>query len=262
MTDHTNTQTLPPARPLPAGAWWQMLLAETRMIVRDYSGLIVPIGFPLLLMVMNGLGQDGQARLPNGSTVMNGIIMPLTITMVVALVGVVNMPSFLTSYRKYGVLKRLAVTPARPSMILVAQLVVSGAQVVLGVGLMMAVGMAFFGVELPVRLGWALLVGVLLLAAMYGVGLLIAAVAPTVNAGLAMGLVAFFVMLALGGGLGPLANLPEVLQTIGQALPYGAGHEALAASWTGETPESTHLLVLGAWAVGTGGLAARLFRWS
>lgn len=257
-----TTTTLPPARRLPAAAWGQMALAEARMIARDTSGLIIPVGLPTLLMVMNGIGQDGDQQLPDGSTVMNAIIMPLTITMVVALVGVVNMPSFLSMYRRYGVLRRLAVTPARPALILLAQMLVSLAQVLVGVGLMTGIGAAFFGVTLPVSLGWGLLVGALLLAAMYGIGTLIAALAPTVNAAIALGLVAFFAMMALGGGFGPLATLPEVLQTIGQALPYGAGNEALSAAWVGERPETRHLAALGAWPVVTGGLAARFFRWS
>src|SRR5699024_4411114 len=108
----------------------------------------------------------------------------------------------------------------------------------------------------------ALLVGVLLLAAMYGIGTFIAAVAPTVNAAIALGFVAFFAMMALGGVFGGMDNLPEVLRTIGEALPYGAASEALGATWAGEQPETQHLAVLGAWAVVTGGLAARLFRWS
>lgn len=260
MTD--TTTALPPARRLPAAAWGQMFLAEARMIIRDTSGLLLPIGMPLLLMVMNGMGDAAEEVLPNGSAVMNAILLPLTVTMVMALVGVVNMPSFLAAYRKYGVLKGLAVTPARPLMILLAQMVVSLAQVLVGVGLMMGVGAAFFGVTLPAHLGWGLIVGVLLLGAMYGIGILIAAVAPSVNAGLALGLGAFFVMLALGGGFGPVANLPDVLQTIGESLPYGAGNAALAAAWVGEQPETAHLVALGAWAVVTGGLAAKFFRWT
>lgn len=182
--------------------------------------------------------------------------------MVVALVGVVNMPSFLAAYRKYGVLKRLAVTPARPVTILLAQVVVSLVQVLIGVALMMAVGMASFGVSLPGSLGWALPAGVLLVAAMYAVGLLIAATAPTVNAGLAMGLGAFFLMLALGGGFGPSENLPDVLRQAGELLPYGAGNSALSAAWTGAAPAVRDLGVLGAWAVVGGGLAGRFFRWT
>ncbi|WP_163541599.1 ABC transporter permease [Occultella kanbiaonis] len=260
MTD--TITALPPARRLPAAAWGQMFLAEARMIVRDTSGLLLPIGMPMLLMVMYGIGDGADELLPDGTTVMNAILMPLTITMVVALVGVVNMPSFLSSYRKYGILKGLAVTPARPVLILLAQMVVSLAQVLLGVALMMGLGAAFFGVTLPASLGWALLAGALLLAAMYGVGILIAALAPTTNAALAIGLGAFFLMLALGGGFGPVAGLPDVLRTIGDALPYGAGNAALSAAWVGAVPETRHLVALGAWAAVTGGLAAKLFRWT
>lgn len=258
----TDTTTLPEARSLPAAGWAQLLLAEARMTIRDTSGLILPIGMPLLIMVMNGLGDSSDQVLPSGSTVMNEILMPLTVTMVVALVGVVNMPSFLASYRKYGILKRLAVTPARPVTILAAQVVVSLAQVLVGVTVMMAVGMASFGVSLPVSLGWALVAGGLLVAAMYAVGLLIAATAPTVNAGLALGLGAFFLMLALGGGFGPVENLPDVLRQAGELLPYGAGNGALSAAWVGEPPALRDLGVLGAWTVVAGGLAGRLFRWT
>ncbi|UNX56233.1 ABC transporter permease [Georgenia sp. TF02-10] len=255
------TTTLPPAHRVPAAAWGHLLRAEALMVTRDTSGLIIPIGLPALLLVMNGLTQDGDQVLPGGSTVMNAIIMPLTVAMVIALVGVVNMPSFLATYRKYGILRRLAVTPARPAMILAAQMLVSLAQVLLGVGLMLVVGATFFGVTLPVSPGWALLVGGLTVAAMYGIGTLVAALAPTVNAALALGLVAFFLMLALGGGFGPMAALPEVLQTVGETLPYGAGNSALSAAWTGEQPQTAHLVTLGAWAAVTGALAARFFRW-
>ena len=120
--------------------------------------------------------------------------------------------------RKYGILRRLAVTPARPSMILGAQMVVILGQELVGGLLMMIVGAAFFGVTMPESLVWASLAGVLLLAAMYGVGITVAAVAPTVNAALAIGLVAFFAMLALGGGFGPIAELPRADDRRGDAL--------------------------------------------
>ena len=257
-----TTTPLPPARSLPAAGWAQLLLAEARMTIRDTSGLILPIGMPLLFLVMNGLGDSAQQVLPSGATVINEILMPMMIAMVVALVGVVNMPSFLASYRKYGVLKRLAVTPARPMTILLAQAAVSLAQILVGVALMFAVGMPAFDVTLPGSVGWALVAGALLVSAMYAVGLLIAATAPTVNAGLAFGLGTFFLMLALGGGFGGADNLPDVLRQAGELLPYGAGVEALAAAWTGEAPDLRDLGVLGAWTVVAGGLAGRFFRWT
>lgn len=260
MTD--TTTTLPPARPVPAAAWGRLLGAEARMVARDTAGLVIPVALPVLLLLVNGLGREVDTVLPTGATVMDGVVMPLTTTMVVALVGVVNMPSFLATYRRYGILRRLAVTPAHPAMVLTAQMLVSAAQVVLGVGLMLGVGLLVLGVTLPAAAGWAAVVGVLVLAAMYGVGTLIAGLALSVNAGLAAGLVVFFVMLATGGGFGPVADLPDALRTVGEYLPYGAGTQALAAAWAGEQPPAVDLAVLGGWALVAGGLAARFFRWT
>lgn len=231
------------------------------MILRDTSGMIIPIGMPILIMAMNGIGQGGDVVLPNGATVMDAIIVPLTLAMILALVGVVNMPSFLATYRKTCILRRLSVTPVRPTMLLGAQMAVSGAQALLGVALALLLGIAAFGVTLPDAPGWALLAGALALAAMYAVGTFITAVAPTINAAIALGLVAFFAMLALGGGFGGLASLPEALAAVGERMPYGAANQALASAWTGERPGTLHLAVLGIWTVLFGALAVRFFRW-
>lgn len=257
-----TTMALPAAHRPGWGAWVQLFLAEARMVTRDTSGLIIPIGMPILLLVMNGLNQDGDQMLPGGSTVMNAIMAPLTLTMIVALVGVVNMPSFLATYRKYGILRRLAVTPVRPVMMMLSQMAVSLVQVLVGIALTLGIGALFFGVTAPKNFAWALLVGVMLVAAMYAIGIFIAAVAPTVNAALALGLVAFFAMLALGGGFGPTANLPGVLVILGEGMPFGAGNQALSAAWIGEQPQIAHLITLTAWSVTFGGLAARFFRWT
>ncbi|MCL3861396.1 ABC transporter permease [Actinotalea sp. K2] len=257
-----DTETLPVAhRPGPA-AWAQLVLGEARVVVRDTAGLILPIGMPVLILVMNGIGDGADQVLANGSTVMSAIILPLTLSMVAALVGVVNMPSFLASYRKHGILRRLAVTPARPSMVLVSQMAVSLVQFLIGAGLAVTLGVVAFGATLPAAPGWALLAGLGLVGSMYAVGLLIAATARSVNGALAVGLVAFFVMLALGGGFGPVENLPDALATIGERLPFGAASAALSAAWVGQAPSSLHLAVLTAWTVVAGALSAKLFRWT
>ncbi len=123
-----TTTTLPPARRLPVTAWGHMFGAEARMTVRDTSGLLVPIGFPTLLLVMNGVGQGGDQTLPDGSTVMNAIIMPLTVTMVVALVGVVNIPFVPGQLPQIRDPAAVGGNAVRPAMILADQMLVSLAQ--------------------------------------------------------------------------------------------------------------------------------------
>ncbi|GAA2869391.1 hypothetical protein GCM10010517_29370 [Streptosporangium fragile] len=246
-------------------AWFALAGAEMKMVVRDTAGLVIPIGLPLLILVMNGLGVSGPGNvvLPGtgGLTVFDVHVMPLVLTTVVATIGVVNMPSFLAHYRKAGVLKRLAVTPAHPAMVLAAQVITSVVQSAVGIALALGAAAAFFDAGLPRSPGLALGVSALAALAMYALGIVIAALAPSGNASVAIGLVAFFAMGAAGGLFGSAQNLPEPVARVGEVLPFGAAMQAVGAAWAGNTPEPVHLLSLAATLVAGGALAARFFRW-
>lgn len=266
------TGTVPPRRPALAGLriglrpWLALTGAEMRMVVRDTAGLVIPVGLPMLILVMNGLGvgDQGAEVLPGtgGLTVFEVYVMPLVLTMVVATVGVVNMPSFLAHYRKAGVLKRLAVTPAHPAMVLAAQVVTSAAQSAVGVVLALGVATAVFDVGLPGDPGLALGVFVLATLAMYALGIVIAALAPSANAAVAIGLIVYFAMGATGGMFGSVQSLPDPVARVGEVLPFGAAVQAVSAAWMGNVPEPAHLLSLAVAFVVGGALATRSFRWS
>lgn len=257
----TSTQMPPIRRPGP-DAWVQLVLSEIRMVVRDTSGLLVPLGLPLLILVMFGLGES-QEPLPEfgGLTALDAYVVPISLSIVIAMIGVVNMPSFLATYRRTGVLRRLAVTPAHPAMVLVAQVVTSVVQTILGIGLALTVAAIGFGLNAPRHLGAAIGVLALASAAMYALGMFVAAVSPTPNSAVAIGIVLFFGMGATGGMFGPVENLPDVMARIGEVLPFGAGIQALQAAWIGEHVELLHLTSLGATVVVASIVAAVLFRW-
>ena len=258
--------TVPAAARPRADAWGYLILSEGRLVARDTAGMIIPVVLPLLIMVMSSLGlaDNEEARgLPEfgGLSPLEAIVIPITVAMIIAIVGIVNMPSFLATHRKTGVLRRLSTTPANPAMVLIAQVVVSFVQTAIGTGLALGVAAVGFGLQPPRHL--AVAVGVVLLTAlaMYAVGMLIGAVAPTTNAAIAIGLLVFFALLALGGGFGGAAQLPDALETLGGWLPYGAGAESLGAAWIGEPVRALHLAVLAATTVVCGGLAVLGFRW-
>jgi ABC-2 type transport system permease protein len=248
---------------LPSRAYALLTWTEAKLVARDVGGLVTPLLLPMLIMVMNGLGSDGapEPRL-GGLPVLDAYIVPSTLVMVVALIGVVNMPAALAAYRKYGVLRRLAVTPAHPVLVLAAQLVVSLVQALIGMLLALVVARLAFDVALPRNLGGAIGVFFLVVAAMYALGLLLAATSPSPGAALAFGLIAFFGTMALGGGFGSRDNLPDWLAVIGEHLPYGASFDALRATWIGTPPDVAHIAVLAGITVLATAAAAKLFRWN
>lgn len=63
----------------------------------------------------------------------------------------------------------------------------------------------------------------------------------------------------LGGVYLPRPLLPETIQTIGAYVPPGV--KALEDAWTGAGAQPLQLAVLAVFAVGSGVVAAKVFRW-
>ncbi|UFU05342.1 ABC transporter permease [Ruania halotolerans] len=241
-------------------AWRTLVVCEAKMVARDTAGLIVPLGLPLLILLMSSSGATAQV-VQNGRTALEVFVLPLALTIVIAMIAIVNMPSFLASYRRTGILRRLAVTPASPALVLVAQLIVSLIQAALGIGLAIAVAVLAFGARAPENMGAA--IGSFLLAslAMYSMGMVVASVAPTPNSAVAIGLVAFFALGALGGMFGGPNSLPEALETVGHVLPFGGAVQSLGAAWVGAPLEMAPLIGMVVTTVLGFGISATLFRW-
>ncbi|NDK30768.1 ABC transporter permease [Nesterenkonia haasae] len=257
-----ETPTQPGLRGPGAKAWMRLIQAEARMTIRDTAGLVIPLGLPLLILVMQAISfEDVHQQLPSGVTVLSYYVLPVVVTLVIASIAVINMPSFLAMYRKTKLLRRLAVTPASPAMVLIAQMVVSFIQVLLGIGIAYGVAVLFFQASPPHAPLTSAAVLLASCAAMYGVGMVVASVSPSPNSALAIGLIAFFALAALGGMFGPVENLPDSLQQIAGWLPFAAAVEAFQHAWIAETVPTQNWVVLVLSAVLGAGVAAALFRW-
>ncbi|WP_275002502.1 ABC transporter permease [Promicromonospora iranensis] len=241
-------------------SWLTLVGCEAKMVVRDTAGLVVPVLLPLLILVMSAQSAGDQVVVGE-LTALEVYVLPLVLTMVLASIGIINMPSFLAYYRRSGILRRLAVTPASPAMVLVAQVIVSVLQALVGLAGALAVAFLAFDARPPVDLGAAFAVYGLAMAAMYAVGMIVAAVAPTPNSAVAIGLITFFALGALGGMFGGASGLPETLAVIGERLPFGAAVAALSAAWVGGPVDAVHLISLGVATVVGVVTAALLFRW-
>ena len=243
-----------------AAAWLMLIRCEAKMVARDTAGLVVPIGLPLLILAMSASTASSETVV-NDRTVLEVFVLPLVIAIVVATIGIVNMPSFLAYYRISGILRRLSVTPASPAMVLVAQAVVGAVQTLFGVGAAVLTAFLLFDARPPVDPFTAVGVFALIMGAMYAVGMIVAAIAPTPNAAVAIGLVVFFALGACGGLFGSPDALPDQVVQVGRWLPFGASVEALSAAWAGTAIAPANLIGL-ATAMGVGSaVAATVFRW-
>lgn len=237
-----------------------MAVSEAKMVIRDAGGLVIPVLAPMVILVMTA----GQVSAESGSSGLSGLetyVLPLVFGIALAAIGVINMPSFLAYYRKTGVLRRLAVTPASPAMVLVSQVLVSTIQAIIGVGAALTLGVVVFNASLPPNALVMAGVWLLALGSMYGVGMIVSAFSPSPNSAVAIGLMTFFFLGAMGGMFGGMDAIPDVIAPAAQYLPFGAAMEATAAVWAGESPDLTNILAMAGWTVIGGIVAARFFRW-
>lgn len=241
-------------------AWSQMIGAEAKMVIRDTAGLIVPLGLPLIILFVTATGASRQVVVAD-LTALDIFVLPLVFTMVTSMVAIVNMPSFLAYYRRAGILRRLSVTPATPAMVLGAQLLISAIQIILGVACAYVVAMLAFGANPPMHPWLAVAMFLLATSAMYSVGMIVAALAPTPNASVAMGLVLFLGLGATGGMFGSRDALPELVAEVGGYLPFGAAVDVLSAAWAGADIPMGGVIGLVVKIIVGGVVSAVFFRW-
>jgi ABC-2 type transport system permease protein len=102
---------------------------------------------------------------------------------------------------------------------------------------------------------------VLAALAMFAVGLLVASLAPSGKSAGAIGTLVFFPIVFFAGLWIPRDSMNDVLRTISDLTPLGAGVQSLQDAAAGHWPHLLPVAVMLGWTVVAGGLAARYFRW-
>ena len=240
----------------------KLILMEFKLHMREFVVPLFVLVLPLGLLLGFGLqpGSD-RADADLGGQTGAAYIAAIGAGIALAMLGLSVLPTALATYREKGVLRRLATTPVRPVYLLAAQLVLYAAAALVTVAILVVAGNVLFGTPYPRHVPAFLAALVLGMAALFAIGLLVAAVAPTGRAGQAIGMVLFFPSLFLGGVYVPRETMPAALRTIGDHSPLGATLKTMRDAWTGSEPRVAQLAIMAGYAVVAGVAAAKLFRW-
>jgi ABC-2 type transport system permease protein len=250
------------AAPRTRAAFGKIVLNEARLAWRQPAGLIAGIGIPVVLLVIFGVIPAFRQTSPKlGGYSAFDIYIPILISFVIGMLAMFYLPGPLVAYREQGILRRLSATPARPSWVLAAQMVVQSCLMAAGVLILIIISVAVFGVTAPANPGGVVLSLAAGTAAMFAIGLAIAAVAK--SSGAARGLMAatFYPLNFLAGLYVPLQFLPSTLQEIAHYSPLGAVVNTVGSAWVGQFPPVGPLLAMVGYAVVFGVIAQRFFRW-
>lgn len=244
-------------RPLTASGFRALLQMHFRLIRRE-PGFALILLLPVLLLVIFGSIPGAKKPDPGlgGRSVLD-VYVPTIAAMVPLMIACTGLPGVLASFRERNAMRRFAVSPVPAGGMLAALVTVFSALAAVGVALVVGLGLGVFGAQAPSNIGAVISSFVLGFTAVMAVGMIVAAVSTT--GGMANGIgVPFMILNFFFSGLYvPVAELPHVLQTVGEYVPFGAVTDA----WAGQGALWQHLVVLAGYTVLGSLAAAKLFRW-
>ncbi|MGH3153630.1 MAG: ABC transporter permease [Streptosporangiaceae bacterium] len=243
-------------------AFAKIVLAEARIAWRTPVALIFGVGLPTLLVVI--FGETPKSHVHNsslGGLTRFSVELPVLIAFVIAAMALYSLPVPLATYREQGILRRLSVTPARPSWVLAAQVAINLVLALAGLAIILVLGTAAFGETAPKSMGGFILAVALSLAAVFAIGLAIAALARTAGGAHALGVGLFVPLMFLAGLWFPRQEMTAWLRDVSNYSPLGAASQATQDAIGGTFPAAALLLTLAGYAAVFGFVAARYFRW-
>jgi ABC-2 type transport system permease protein len=237
-----------------------LLIAETKLLIREPISWLAAIALPTVILLVFGSIFGPQEPDPAlGGLRFIDVFVPSLVVITIGTLGIQTLPIRLATYREKGVLRRLSTTPAHPLRLLAAQLAIYLVTAVIALVLLVVVANVAFGVPLPGHPVGYLAAFLLGLGAMFAIGALLAAVAPSSRVATGIAIPLFFAVMLLGGVYLPRVFLPELLLQIGEFTPPGV--QGLQDAWFGAAPDLAPLLGMAVLTIGVGAVAVRSFRW-
>jgi ABC-2 type transport system permease protein len=246
-----------PRRGLTARGFWALAAMHLKLMRRE-PGVFVMIVVPVVLLTVFGTipGTKTPEADLGGRSVLD-VYVPTIAAMVPLMVACTGLPSTMASFRERNTLRRFSVSPVPPGGMLAALVAVLSAFAALGVLLIVLLGTLVFGAKTPSNTGAVVSSFVLGFIAVIAVGMVPAAIATSNSMANGIGIPFMIINFFFAGLYIPIAQMPQVMRTIGEYVPFGAVMDA----WSGTGALWQHLAVLAGYTVLGGVASAKLFRW-
>ncbi len=194
-------------------ALWKMTVVETRLFLREPTGLFFTLLFPVMVLLLFS-AIFGNGRVPGETGLrMIDVMAPSYTGMVIGTTALLGLPITLAGYRQQGTLRRLRATPLHPSVVLVAHVLVNLLMTAVGISLLLLTARIFYDLRLPeapLSVVFAFLVASL---SFFALGFVLAGVLPNARTAQIVGQVVFFPMFFLSGAAGIQPDMfPEALR--------------------------------------------------
>src|SRR5215472_12584362 len=220
---------------------WKLTWLEIKIFLREPLGAFGSILFPVLIFVV--LSRFTGGRLTPGSLSTAGFLrvgLPVFVSVLIALSGVLSLVIIISIYREGGILKRLRATPLRPQTILAAHVLVKLTLTALTMVLTVLAGKRYYPVHTQFPVFGFMMALLISTWSILSIGFLIASIVPTARFAQPIGAAILYPMVALCGLFVPLQSFSPAVQAVARALPLTYAVSLLQGIWKGEA-WSAHL---------------------
>lgn len=244
-------------------AFLTMIKTESKLTLRQMDSIFFGILFPIGMAIVLGLIYSDKPAFEGASYTFIEQSFGAIISIGICATGLMGVPLSITHYRHMQILKRYKVTPISPGLLLFTQVIIQ-----FGIALLSALGVyavvkIFYGYQMA---GSFLIFApsyLLVVLAMYGIGMMIASIAPNIKTANLVCSLVYFPMLFLSGATIPYEIMPKAMQRIMNVLPLTQGIKLLKGFSLGlETDDILFsIIVLAVVAVLSILISVRFFQW-
>ena len=243
---------------------WKLTWLEIKIFLREPLGAFGSILFPVVVFVV--VSRFAGGRPTPGLLSTAGFLrigLPVFVSVLIALSGVLSLVTIISIYREGGILKRLRATPLRPQTILTAHVLVKLTLTALTMALTVLAGKRYYPVHTHFPVFGFTIALLISTWSILSIGFLIASIVPTARFAQPIAAGLLYPMVSLCGLFFPLQSLPPALRAVAHVLPLTYAVSLLEGiwkgkSWLGHMGDVAGLIVI--FAVCTG-LSAKVFRW-
>lgn len=214
-------------------AFSTMFRTESKLMLRDMNVPIFGVGFPLIFAVILGLVAGNKPAYTGADYTFLQQSFGALVSIGICATGLMGMPLTISDYRHRKVLKRFKVTPVSPAMLLLVQFMINLMMSLVSLLLVYAACYILFGYRMTGSFGVFILSYLLVLLAMYGIGMMLASVSPDMKTANILCSLVYFPMLLLSGATVPYEVMPKLMQKSMDFLPQTQGIKLLKASSLG-----------------------------
>ena len=240
-----------------------MLKTELKLSLRGMDMLIFALIMPVIVVVLLGIIFGDQPAYDGAPYSFLAQSFGAVSSIAICAGGVMGLPLVVSDYRHKKILKRLKVTPVAPVMILTVQVTIYALYALFSLALVYLTASLFFGFRLEGS--WLHFLGgfLLVMAAMFSIGMMVGGLAPNQKMAGIIASLLYFPMLIFSGATLPYEVMPKALQNVADVLPLTQGIKLLKSATLG-LPATDALLpvaLMAALAVVCTVVSIRFFRW-